>query len=183
MARKRLYFVSGLIIGLISCIIGLMVFFGTSSQAASENVIDVAATVLPSQLPAPTATPLAPTDSTNQTDLGLPAITPRLPSVNAATATFTQLDVEQYVKTTPRFGKISSSTQITVVKVQFMLSREVGALLGGVSTGTRDDKLLCYVEIQGSFSHSTPYNKAITRDKAQLIFDALTGNLLIAGYN
>jgi hypothetical protein len=69
----------------------------------------------------------------------------------------------------------------SVVRVAFLTSAQVSALLGGESTGVPDDTLLCYVELQGNFTFPSPQGTTQTFTKGVEVFDAQTGNLLMDG--
>ena len=94
--------------------------------------------------------------------LGLPAITPQTQtaqSANAITtgsltpvAAFSTSDAIQYVNTHPMPGATLTGAKPVVVKAAFLLSQEVSTLLKGESTGVPDNTLLCYVEVQGTFT-------------------------------
>ena len=69
----------------------------------------------------------------------------------------------------------------TVVRVEFLTSKQVSTLLGGESIGLPDDALLCYVGLQGSFAFPGPQGPTVTYPRGVEVFDAWTGNLLISG--
>jgi hypothetical protein len=68
-----------------------------------------------------------------------------------------------------------------VIKVEFLMSQQLSQLLGGENTGLPDNTLVCYVELQGTFTFHTPSGSTVTYSKGVEVFDAHTGNLLIAG--
>ncbi len=148
--------------------------------------------------PVPTLPPLAvtPTIVFNPTRTislsegeGVPAITPRLAVVNLSTPTFTEGDVRQYVNSHPVGGKISSQGTPVIEKIEFLTKKDLATRLplGGHVAGLSDDRLLCYVQLSGTFSvaapppvvNRTPSSASV--QKSMQLFDALTGNLLLTG--
>lgn len=114
--------------------------------------------------------------------LGIPAIHPRPAAANAAGARFTEGDVRQYVASHRPRNTVAGTSTPTVASVQFLPSAQVGAILH-TTTGEPDSSLMCLVHVSGSFqitdvplgAHPSPvYHDGV------LVFDALTGNLLIS---
>ena len=62
-----------------------------------------------------------------------------------------------------------------------MSSAAVGQRLNGASTGLPDDTPLCYVELTGDFTFSGPPGAEPHFARGFEVFDAKTGNLLLAG--
>lgn len=116
---------------------------------------------------------------------GVPAIHPHLVTTNVAgTApqpTFTTADVVQYVTQHPLQDIRASVTgSVKVVQVSFMTSDALSAKLNGESIGRPAMALVCYVELQGTFSFASFGNSSAVHT-AYEVFDAQTGNLILAG--
>lgn len=116
----------------------------------------------------------------SSTALGLPAITPH-GTVSSNSAAFTTNDVVQYVGTHLLPDATISGSKPVIKKVEFLTNQEVSMLLGGESVGTSDNTLLCYVELQGTFTFYGPRGAQVTYHIGIEVFDAHTGNLLITG--
>lgn len=107
---------------------------------------------------------------------GGPAITPRTAIVNNSTPTFTAQDATNFTLAHPP-GE-AHGTPITVVKVTFATSRDLVAQ-GAADLGVSPTRLLCYVQISGTFVvGAPPPGHAGTSHTAYYFFDALTGNYL-----
>lgn len=121
--------------------------------------------------------------------VGSPAIKPHLttnssPSSASSTAekpTFLASDASAYVTTHPMWRNLAAWATPTVVKVAFLTSKQVSALLGGESTGMPDNALLCFVELRGSFSFAGPTGVTVTYSTGFEVFDAHSGNFLMSG--
>ena len=121
----------------------------------------------------------------NPTSSGSPAIRPHLSSIPA----FTEEDVRQFVATHPvPGGSIRNVKPPAVIKVQFMTSQEASELIHNF-VSWRKDKLVCYVELEGAFTfHGGPpgyvsrYETTPAETRVFEIFDAQTGNCLVAGF-
>jgi hypothetical protein len=100
--------------------------------------------------------------------------------VSGSGPSFTAADAAQFA-TTHRMWHNLSNTPAHVIQVQFLTSQQLSQLLGGESTGLPDNTLVCYVELQGTFTFQTPSGATVTYSKGVEVFDAHTGNLLIAG--
>lgn len=113
--------------------------------------------------------------------MGAPAIQPHLASSSPMVATFTTADASQYalVHGMPENPRSESSPVIT--RVMFATSAQVSAILNGENTGLPDNYLLCYVELTGTFAFAGPQGTVISYQKGFEVFDAHTGNLLMAG--
>jgi hypothetical protein len=75
----------------------------------------------------------------------------------------------------------------TVDQVQFMTAKQLSTLMGGEQIGRPDDTPVCLVKLKGSFisrsghlpnSQTQATNPQIVQQGA-MVFDAITGNLLI----
>ncbi len=117
--------------------------------------------------------------------IGAPAIVPHLDARSTGpTSTapaFSTADVVQYVKTHPIWRNIASCATPTAVRVEFLTSQQVTSLLSGESTGMPDGALLCYVQMRGTFTFAGSSGKTVTYHTGYEVFDAHTGNLLMAG--
>lgn len=126
---------------------------------------------------APPGPPTGPPPTRQIVDFaGGPAITPRTAIVNNATPTFTAQDATNFTLAHPP-GE-AHGTPITVVKVTFATSRDLVAQ-GAADFGVSPTRLLCYVQMSGTFMVSAPPpGHAGTNHTAYYFFDALTGNYL-----
>lgn len=117
----------------------------------------------------------------SQAPTGAPAIRPRTTTADASTPAFTVADVEQYVTTNSLPHALPTTVRPTIVKITFLTSQQVSTLLH-TTTGLPDATLLCYVELQGSFTFAGPRGTTTpTFSTGFEVFDAHTGNLLISG--
>jgi hypothetical protein len=57
----------------------------------------------------------------------------------------------------------------------------VSLLLQGEDAGFPDDALLCYVELHGDFTFLVPQSVVMRYHRGYEVFDARTGNLVMAG--
>jgi hypothetical protein len=121
----------------------------------------------------------------NQFNLGPKAIQPHLSSIPA----FTEEDVRNYVTThPPPGGSIRSVKTPTVIKIEFMTTQEASELIQNFISW-RKDELVCYVELEGAYTfHGGPpgrvsrYETTPAETRVFEIFDAQTGNCLVAGF-
>jgi hypothetical protein len=116
---------------------------------------------------------------------GIPAITARAHPDPVSGARFTTSDVTTYLQHQAPL-RDSSGVPGTVAQVLFLTSAQVSILLDGAETGRTDSDMLCYVELHGAFTRSTlpgarTRHQAPLAQTAILVFDAQTGNLLVAG--
>jgi hypothetical protein len=117
---------------------------------------------------------------------GRVALAPTLDAATALTATYAPDDALRFAQAHP-FATTDGATP-TVTRVAFLPASAVSALLGGVAVGNDPARLVCYVRVEGALdmSHEShpalagPFQPAHVGD---LIFDAKTGNLLIAGFD
>ena len=112
--------------------------------------------------------------------LGLPAIAPH----NDCTPSFTAQDVLDYENTHPFAAmRVEAVGKPKITKIWFITSAEASGQMHGESTGLSDDALVCYVEFYGTFrTGSAPGGEPTERTgTASQVFDAHTGNLLVAG--
>jgi hypothetical protein len=113
--------------------------------------------------------------------LGLPAITPR----NDCTPSFTAQDVLDYENTHPFTTRRTEPVgKPTITKIWFITSAEASGQMAGESTGLSDVTLVCYVEFYGTFRSYAPVPGSKPMEHTgtgSQVFDAHTGNLLVAG--
>jgi len=77
-------------------------------------------------------------------------------------------------------GSLARPTGIQ--KIVFARSQNISKLLDGESMGVPDNTLLCYVLVSGVFAFPTPSRgQEIVYHQGIEVFDATTGNLLLAG--
>jgi hypothetical protein len=108
---------------------------------------------------------------------GSPALAPHL----KGTPSFTLDDVKQFVANHQLLKPANRDGVRKLVSAEFMSSSEVSSRLNGATTGFPDDYTLCVVELQGPFSFAGPAGATAVYPRGVLVFDATTGNLVIAG--
>ncbi len=110
--------------------------------------------------------------------IGLPAIIPHLKN----TPTFTKGDVVKYIRTHRlMYSSSDLASPIIVTQITFLTSRAVSKRLNGETTGVPDDELLCFAELRGIFNFPDASGSSVRYAKAYIVFDAITGNLLMEG--
>jgi hypothetical protein len=113
--------------------------------------------------------------------LDAPAIAPR----NNCSPSFTVQDVLDYENTHPfETMRTEPVGKLTITKIWFITSAEASGQMQGESTGIPDDALVCYVEFYGTFRSYAPMPGSKPREHTgtgSQVFDAHTGNLLVAG--
>ncbi len=110
---------------------------------------------------------------------GIPAIVPTLPNTGPSAATFTAQDAANYVTTHDVGAKVHAMGLVSVVKVSFLLNRDTGTFFGSKLPLGDDNRLVCIVQISGTFSVGGARGAApATLNGAYMIFDAHTGNQL-----
>jgi hypothetical protein len=112
--------------------------------------------------------------------LGAPAIMPR----NDCMPSFTAQDVLDYEDAHPFSAmRVESVGKPKITKIWFITSAEASGQMHGEFIGIPDDALVCYVEFYGTFrTGSAPGGQPTERTgTASQVFDAHTGNLLVAG--
>jgi hypothetical protein len=122
-------------------------------------------------------TPLALPTGTSSFSLGVPAIQP----TQKGLPTFTRDEVIAFLKKNGVAHVINGKTNFTVVRIDFISSKEASNRLHGESIGVPDQAQVCYVELAGSFVFPGPDNTSGKFPRAIEIFDAQTGNLLLSG--
>lgn len=105
---------------------------------------------------------------------GIPAIQRRSDS----TPSYTTADAVQYATTHQMWRNLSASRS-SVVSVRFMSGGTVETLLH-TSIGEPSDAVMCYVEMTGTFTFPG-LNGPVSYHRGFEVFDASTGNLLLAG--
>jgi hypothetical protein len=107
---------------------------------------------------------------------------PALPVNPQGAPPFTERDVINYF-TTHNLPKNSGSlSQISVGSLQFLTSKDVSTLLGGVTTGLTDDEVVGFVTLFGNFIFTGPDDTTpVQFARAYAVFDSITGNLLMVG--
>lgn len=118
---------------------------------------------------------------------GIPAISVRAGGspIDGRLPAFTREDVVRFITEARYHGlgsEIGVEGPVTISRVEFMTNRDLRAAFR-VGTGHPDDKLLCYVELNGRFSSpGSPRGEGMSGcGKAQIVFDAETGNRLMFG--
>jgi len=126
-------------------------------------------------------TPTAHTHVHATAPLGMPAITPHSGAGTSSSSgpTYSSSDAVAYVTSHGIFHALSL-TKVTVVKVQFVTSKQASDLLQGEYIGLPDNALVCYVVVSGKFV----FPSSTTDDTYYLaveVFDAHNGNLILNG--
>jgi hypothetical protein len=109
----------------------------------------------------------------------VPAIRPRAGITAPETPAFSAQDVQQYIAKNPLHGKIGAAGATNVVKIEFLTAQAVDTMLNTTTAPLPADRLLCVVELSGSFVTSGPprQNASVTTYKtAYIVFDAHSGN-------
>lgn len=123
--------------------------------------------------PGPTGPP-APRQPNDFT--GMPTIFPRIPNSDPAMPTFTAQDAANDALAHP--PPQAHGTPITIVKVTFATHQQLVAQ-GAGDLGVSPTRLLCYVQMSGTFTVSAPPpGHAATKHTAYFYYDAHTGNYL-----
>lgn len=116
--------------------------------------------------------------------IGSHAIKPHLCGI----PTFTTEDVRQYMSTVSSFTSfriVQTSSHFTVTRILFVTNSVANNILNA-DTGVMSDKLIvCYVEVYGDFTVSSPFptknSKPAIYHHGQMVFDGVTGNMLVIG--
>lgn len=111
--------------------------------------------------------------------VGEPAIIPRFGPTHVG-PTFTASDASAYVVSHPMWRNLAPWMPPTVERVAFLTSKQVSALLH-VTTGLPASTLLCYVQMQGTFTFAGAAGTTVTYHTGFEVFNARTGNFLMAG--
>ena len=118
---------------------------------------------------------------------GGPAIKPSISNPKPGEAAFTSADVERYITDSGMelyLGRrIHFESPPEISKIEFLTERELKSRPGALSTGLPDDSVLYYVELKGAFELNSPPNQTPpqTFHIGVLVFNAQTGNIMIAG--
>jgi hypothetical protein len=124
----------------------------------------------------------------NPAELRLPTGTPQRPQgmkaldVKPGTVPFSRDDVGQFVRTHHLAKSVGDTSQIQVESLDFITAKEVSTRLQFVSTGLPDDQRVAFAVIRGQlYFTGPPPGKPVLFDRAYLLFDVQTGNLLMSG--
>jgi hypothetical protein len=133
------------------------------------------------QIICPAPSPVPAYNAPDAPALGAPAITPR----NDCAPSFTVQDVLDYENAHP-FATMRTEPvgKLTITKIWFITSAEASGQMHGESIGIPDDALVCYVEFYGTFRSYAPIPGSKPAERtgtAAQVFEAHTGNLLVAG--
>ena len=115
---------------------------------------------------------------------GLFAIKPHLCSI----PTFNEQDVRQYMSTIHKFEGMrieQTSPSYTITRILF-ISNQTANDTFNADTGLTDKSLIvCYVEVSGDFAVGAPGatkdSKPEVYHRGKMIFDGVTGNMLVTG--
>lgn len=116
--------------------------------------------------------------------MGSPAIKPHLCRI----PTFTQEDARQFMSTFPSFtGRriAQSSAHFTVTRILFVTNQVANGILNADTGISNDTLVVCYIEVYGDFTVASPFasrgGKQATYHHGQMVFDGITGNMLVMG--
>ncbi len=121
--------------------------------------------------------------------LALPQGTPKRPQGMAALTVkageaqpFSREDVADYFKTHNLPKNLSSMSEFQVDALEFLTNKAVSDRLRGASPGLGDEERVGFVTLRGVFVFTgPPPGKPVRFTRAYAVFDATTGNLLMAG--
>lgn len=178
---------SGVMIGITMA--GRFATVATATYWAASYQPSVQGTSTPSR---PVETPADQPDAATPSDLptGGSAIKPTIDNPGPGMPAFTAADVEGYITFVGadlylgRRIQIDPASPPQIAKLEFLTDRDLRSRLGGKSTGLSDDALLCYVELSGNFRLISPFEEQVssqTLRKGILVFNAQTGNIMMAG--
>ena len=95
---------------------------------------------------------------------------------------FTKDDVAAYFKTHNLPMNSSSTSDFRVDALEFLTSKQVTDRLQGASPGLADNDRVAFATLTGTFIFGGPPKGKIARfSRAYAVFDATSGNLLMAG--
>jgi hypothetical protein len=95
---------------------------------------------------------------------------------------FSQNDVLRFARTHHLAKSMGDTSKIRVESLDFITAKEVSTRLQYVSTGLPDDERVAFAVIRGPLYFTGPAGtKPVLFDRAYLLFDAQTGNLLMSG--
>jgi hypothetical protein len=117
-------------------------------------------------------------------EIGSPAIKPHLCSI----PTFTEEEVRQFMSTIPSFTSFrieQTSTKFIVTRILFVTNQVANGILNADTGVTNDNLIVCYVEVYGNFTVASPFSnkdrKQTILHHGHMVFDGLTGNMLVIG--
>ena len=96
-------------------------------------------------------------------------------------------DIFQFIRTHPVPKSVSAPTNVNMTRMDCNLTASDVANIIGQKTGLAEDRALCYAEIEGPITFVGPPRKAhqggalLDFGKGFYVFDAETGNLVLAG--
>jgi hypothetical protein len=102
---------------------------------------------------------------------------PGIPRTGSGLPVFTASTVATYLDAHPLAG----DRLAVIVELAVMPTSQVEKLLGGDLIGTPESYPLCYVRLSGRFIFSNAPGTLATYTTGMLVFDGVTGNLLVYG--
>ena len=106
-------------------------------------------------------------------------------TVKAGAEPFTKDDVAAYFKTHNLPMNASSTSDFRVDALEFLTSKQVADRLQGASPGLADNERVALATLTGTFIFTGPpqgkTSKTARFSRAYAVFDAASGNLLMAG--
>lgn len=167
--------------GLFALVIGLGVFLAVEAPHYS------ALAASPSSNPAPPPIPKQPVTYPEipvQQPTGAPGMRPTHPG---QTPSYTKDELKQYLLSTPGAFGTNKPSAVKITRLDCDTNGgDIGAILGRVNM-LPSAMLVCYVEFQGTVTYSglpsqhSPRGTFLTFSTGFRVFDAKTGNLLLAG--
>ncbi len=182
MSKKHLSLFMGFIIVLVAVIVGFVVLFsGSTNTSYAANIENITPTI-----PNGSKTPISPKGGAankiriSAASTGVAAIQPRILASNSTIPTFTEEDVQQYIKTNSLgLNRIASITQPNIEKVEFITYKELKSKLPGVQLDISEDAIMCFVRLVGDFTITDPSGNQEIFHKARIVFHAQTGNIVL----
>jgi hypothetical protein len=163
-------------------LLGFVVVVVVGAMLSASNLANAGGVVLP-----PPGPPSNPGPQSYTGLLGIPSIQLRADLATSPGARFTEAEVRQYFASHRPPGAVAGSPAPTIVSIQFMSAQEVSQQLQGEGMGVPDTTLLYLVRLSGTFQGTNygPYfgpqaPPVPTRNYAEMVFDAHTGNLIVS---
>ncbi len=159
--------------------IGMALLFSTQGAIQAYSAVGMVPTAIPS-VPVPASRIPKLTHPTYNG--GVPAVT----HVGGGPVTVEDVRafIAKYGFAASAHGKTTNGTMPTILQVTLMSAKQASALMNGAWPGRSDEAQVIYVELQGPFLIDMPVPsgfKVTPVQKAQELFDATTGDLIMFG--
>lgn len=170
--------ICGLLIVLGAVLFALTQHSGTTSALVPSVVPRGTGTAVPppSPFPAPPTGPPATPNPAGQPLPGTAAIVPSIANAGPNVAAITAQDASAYAVAHP--PSQANGTPVTVTNVSFMTYRDADARFH-FGLFLAPDRLLCIVQVSGTFTVDGPSGYTRASALAYQVFDAHTGNYLL----